>query len=239
MKSLHAKRVEVAIDLISKALRGEIDSRRELIAALEEAYTRLGIEPIRGRSKINIYEKEMCTVYVVAKYGLGLDPSEYRDFYEKFLDVELKAEKAAERLKAGEGERAAIEEMGSSDENTVFRIARLEATAVLLGFKSDDELATLLRAIEEAFPNLRQKVNGFKKFFIAFRVAQALLAGNVTNRLEKEALKHALCIKFNAVKAAPSDDFIREIAVDVLGASERLVSNALVLKQRLPNRMGG
>lgn len=239
MKALHGKRVEVCLDLISKALRGEIGSRDELIRELERAYARLNIEPIRGRSKINIYEKEMCTVYVVAKYGVGLDPNEYRDFYDKYLYVELKAEKAAERLRAGEGERAIIEEMGSADEDAVFRVARLEATAVLLGFKSDDDLAALLEAIEKAFPNLVQKINGFKKFFIAFKVAQALLSGNVTNRLEKEALKHALCIKFNAVKAAPSDEFIREIAVNVLGASERLVSNALTLKQqRLPSKVG-
>lgn len=232
MRALHAKRIDACLDLISKALRGELRSREDLVSELERIYGERGIEPIRGRTKINIYDKELCTIYAVARYGLGLDPSEYEDFYTRFLSVELKAERATRRLLVGEGEEAVAEEMGVADENSVFRIARLEATAVLLGFKSDDQLPALLARIEEAFPHLAPKVHGFKRFFIAFSVAQAIAAGEVTTRFEKEALKHALCVKLNASKAAPSDDFIREIAVDVLGASERLVLNTLSLKRR-------
>lgn len=232
MKVLHAKRIDASLDLISRALRGELRSREDLVLELEKIYVQRGIEPIRGRTKINIYDKELCTVYVIAKYGLGLDTDSYRDFYEKFLSTELRAEKAAERLLAGESEKAVAEEVGIVDENSVFRIARLEATAVLLGFKGDERLAALLARIEEIFPHLTQKIYGFKRFFIAFSVAQAIAEGKVTTRFEKEALKHALCIRFNASKAAPSDELIKDIAVNVLSASERQVFNALSLKQR-------
>jgi len=232
VKALHSERINACLDLISKALRGELRSREDLVLELERIYSQRGVEPIRGRTKINIFDKEVCTVYVVAKYGLGLDPDEYKDFYEKFLNAELRAERAAERLLAGEGERAVAEEMGVADENTVFRIARLEATAVLMGFKSEERLSTLLARLEEAFPQLTQKIQGFKRFFIAFTVAQAIAVGKVTTRFEKETLKHALCIKLNASKAAPSDDLIGDIAINVLGASERLVYNALSLKHQ-------
>lgn len=231
-RTLHAKRIEACLDLISRALRGELPSRDYLVKELGRTYEERNIEPIRGWSKINIFEKELCTVYVVAKYGLGLDPHEYNDFYSRFLNLELKAERAAERMKAGEGVEAVEEEMGSADENSVFRVLRLEATAVLLGFKDEGGLATLLTKIEEGLPHLGPKVTGFKKFYIAFRVAQAIAAGIVSTRMEKEALKHALCIKFNASKAAPSDDFIREIAVRVLNLNERAVSTALALKHQ-------
>ncbi len=230
MRRVHARRIEACIDLVSRALKGEIENREEAVKELERLYRALKIEPIRGWAKINLFDKEMCTVYVVAKYGLGLDVNEYKDLYERILGIELKAERAAERIKAGEGASAIAEELGFVDENTVFRIARLEATAVLLGFKPEDGLVLLLDRLSELFPGLNHKIASFKKFYIAFKIAQGIAEGTVRTRLEKEALKHALCIKFKAEKAAPSDDFIRELAINVLKLQERYVANAVSLK---------
>jgi hypothetical protein len=230
VRRVHARRIEACIDLVSRALKGEIENREEAVKELERLYRALKIEPIRGWAKINLFDKEMCTVYVVAKYGLGLDVNEYKDLYERILGIELKAERAAERIKAGEGASAIAEELGFVDENTVFRIARLEATAVLLGFKPEDGLVLLLDRLSELFPGLNHKIASFKKFYIAFKIAQGIAEGTVRTRLEKEALKHALCIKFKAEKAAPSDDFIRELAINVLKLQERYVANAVSLK---------
>ncbi|MEM4530913.1 MAG: DUF2192 domain-containing protein, partial [Thermofilaceae archaeon] len=65
MKALHSERINACLDLISKALRGELRSREDLVLELERIYSQRGIEPIRGRTKINIFDKEVCTVYVV------------------------------------------------------------------------------------------------------------------------------------------------------------------------------
>lgn len=231
MRALHARRIEACISLLSEILRGEVKSRKEAVKRLRETYDSSGLEPIRGWTKINIFDKEMCTAYLVAKYGLGLDPGEYGKLYEEIFYVEAGAERAAERIRAGdEPARAISEELGDANENLIFRVARLEATAVLLGFKGEEGLVELLRRLEAAFPELKRKINSFRKFYIAFRVAQEIVAGNLRNRLEKEAFKHALCIKLNAEKAAPSDEFVREIAVNVLKAKESYVNNALSLK---------
>ena len=231
MRALHGRRIEACISLLSEILRGEVRNREEAVRRLEEIYNSSGLEPIRGWTKINIFDKEMCTAYLVAKYGLGLDPGEYERLYKRYFYIETGAERAAERIRAGEDPAKVIrEELGEVNENLVFRVARLEATAALLGFKSEEGLAELLRRLEEAFPELKRKINGFRKFYIAFRVAQEIVAGNIRNRLEKEAFKHALCIKLNAEKAAPSDEFVREIAVNVLKARESYVNNALSLK---------
>jgi hypothetical protein len=101
---------------------------------------------------------------------------------------------------------------------------------VLLGFKPEDGLVLLLDRLSELFPGLNHKIASFKKFYIAFKIAQGIAEGTVRTRLEKEALKHALCIKFKAEKAAPSDDFIRELAINVLKLQERYVANAVSLK---------
>lgn len=233
MRRVHARRIEACLELVSRALKGEITTREEAVRELERLYRSRGVEPIRGWTKINIFDKEMCTVYVVAKYGLGLDAEEYRDFYEKILGLELRAERAAERIKAGEGANAVIEELGSADENMVFRIARLEATAALLGFKPEEGLAQLLNRLNELFPELSRKIAGFKKFYIAFRVAQSIAEGRVRTRLEKEALKQALCVKFKAEKAAPSDEFIREVALGVLKLDERSIADVISLPRAL------
>ena len=62
-------------------------------------------------------------------------------------------------------------------------------------------------------------------------IAEMIVIGEVRNRLEKETLKHVLCMKFKASKSAPSDSFIREIAVNVLKAKEFEVNTALKLEK--------
>ena len=58
-------------------------------------------------------------------------------------------------------------------------------------------------------------------------MAEQIAGGMIRNRIEKETLKHALCLKFNAVKSAPSDSFVREIATKVLKADEFRVNDTL------------
>lgn len=227
MKRVHRERVEACLELISQALRGEVCTREEAVGDLERIYGERGVEPIRGWTKINIFDKEMCTVYVVARYGLGLDVDEHRDLYEQLLNLELRSDRAAERLKKEDSPEAVYEEVGEESENVIFRIARLEATAALLGFKQDEDVALLLRRLSELYPKLQAKVAGFKRFYVAFKVAQSIAEGAVRSRIEKEALKHALCLKLDASRAAPSDEFIREIAVNVLKLDERAVGPVL------------
>ena len=227
MKELHLRRIEAAIDIWSRVLRGEFESREQLVEYLEKLYQVNDIEPIRGKTKINIYDKELATVYLVGKYGLGLDDSEIAGYLNLF-PVEYKAEKVIEQVLKGEPPRSVIEkEYGEVDENTVFRVLRLAMTAVLLGFMSEQEFIDLVEKFEEEFEEYRRKIQGFKRFYIAFRLAEEIAAGNIKNRIEKEAFKHALCLRLKAEKVAPPDWLVREIAIKVLGAPEYKVNDAL------------
>jgi len=231
VRNVHGKRIEACVALVSEILRGDVRDRKEALARLERLYRLNNVEPIRGKSRINIIDKEMCTVYLVARYGLGLDYEEYKELFEGIFHSEVAAERAAERILGSEDPAAVIrEELGYVDENTVFRVARLEATAVFLGFRDEDRLVRLIRRLEEAFPDLGIKINGFKRFYIAFKLAQEIASGKIRNRLEKEAYKHALCVKLNAGKAAPPDDMIRDIATNVLKVEESIANNALKLR---------
>jgi len=227
MKELHTKRIEAAIDVWSRIMKGEFTSRDQLVDYVEKLYALNGIEPIRGKTKINIYDKELATVYLVGRYGLGLDDEEFSRFADLF-PIEYKAEKVIEKVLSGEDPREAmLGEYGGVDENTVFRVLRLAMTAVLLGFMPEERFIRLLERFEESFDEYRRKIQGFKRFYIAFRLAEEVAAGRIRNRIEKEAFKHALCLRLKAEKVAPPDSLVREIAIHVLAAPEYKVNDAL------------
>lgn len=230
LQELHKRRIEASIDVWSRILKGELRTREDTVEYLKNLYDREGIEPIRGKTKINIYDKELATVFVVGRYGLGLDNEEIKGYSEIFA-IEEKAEDVIAAALEGKELRAAIvEKFGAVDENIVFRILRLAMTSVLLGFMKENEFINILFKFEDEFSEFSKKIQGFKRFYIAFRLAEEIAAGKVRNRIEKEALKHALCLRLKAEKVAPPDWLIREIATNVIGAPEFRVNDALRTK---------
>lgn len=231
MQALHKKRVEIAINIWGEILAGAFSDRRELVRYLQETYEENDLEPIRGKTKIDIYDKELATVYLVGKYGLGLE--EELDKYSDFFPIERKSDEVLGRVLRGEPPRKVVEEVfGSPDENMVFRVLRLAMTAVILDFMSEDDFVKVLLSFERDFPELEKNIQGFKRFYIAFRLAEEIAAGKVRNRIEKETLKHAMCIRLNAEKAAPPDWFVREIAVEALKIPEHKVNSVLSFSER-------
>jgi len=71
-KQLYKSRIEAATEIWSKIMRNEVTSRSQLEELVYIAYKQRGIEPFRGLSKIRIYDKEISTIYIVGKYGLGI-----------------------------------------------------------------------------------------------------------------------------------------------------------------------
>ena len=223
---VHKRRIEACTYIWSILVKNRLRARAKVVELLKRTYRQYNIEPIRGRTKINIFDKEMATLFLVGKYGLGL--KEYHEIFEEVFEKEIRSEYAIDSiLSNGNPEKVLKEIMGSTDENAVFRVIRLLFTATLLGFRDEKELILILEKFEQSFPQYRKRFLSFKKFYIAFRIAESIAAGVVRNRLEKEALKHALCIKLNAMKAAPPDNLIREIALNVLKANEIEVNDAL------------
>lgn len=229
MQMLHKKRIELALDIWSAILKGYINTRDEAVEFLRILYEREHLEPIRGKTKINIYDKEMATVYLVGKHGLGLDRE--IETYRNIVHIEIRAENVIEKILNGEDAKNALsKEFGEINENTIFRVLRLAMTAVLLEFMTEDTFIKIIDSFEKSFPEYHKKIMGFKRFYIAFKLAEEITIGKIRNRIEKEALKHALCLKLGAIKVAPPDSLIREIATGVLNAPEFKVNDALKQK---------
>jgi len=222
---IHATRIEACLEVWSYILKYNVRSREKIRRRLEETYNKYSVEPIRGRTKINIFDKEMITLYLVGKYGLGLDESEIPN---KAFSKEIKIEKTVDSILKGENvEKVIKKHFRRVDENIIFRILRFVLTKILLGWEDEDALIKVFSLFEKKFTKYEKNFKSFVRFYVALRIAEKIVKKEVQNRLEKEALKHSLCLKFNMPKNAPSDNFIREIAVNVFKGEEHEVNTVL------------
>jgi len=222
ISAIHRDRVNICTKIWSSIVKGDISSRKKARKVLATEYKKNSIEPLRGRSKIDLADKELITLYLVGKYGLGLY-EEYPLVFKKIFSKEIVFEEVLNKIleHPEKAEEILKETYGNKlNENIIFRIIRLCFTAIVLGFRSEDDLVKLVSILKKVFPELRKRFLSFIKFYVAFRIAERIVGGELRNRIEKEALKHSLCIKFGEEKCAPSDDFIRYIAKEVLKGEE-------------------
>ena len=225
---VHRKRVEVVTDLIAEALEEGWD-RERLKKEMYKRYEEHGISPLRGIAlPPDILDKELATVYVISKYGLGLD-EELRDL----LEFERKLERAAEAIleKGKDAREQVTSELGPIDSNLLSRIFRVVFTSVVLGFKDEEELIRLLHRALETFPDMENTIRKYARFYVAFRVAEAIAKGEVRGRMEKEALKQSLALRVGLPKVIPDDNYIYKIAKEVFKIPEERLRKVLKVKE--------
>ena len=225
---VYRKRVTVAVDLIGEALEEEWD-RERLKKELSKRYEEEGISPLRGLAlPIDILDKELSTLYVVSKYGLGIE-----DETSHLFEYEEKLERAAELLleKGAESREEVRKLLGGVDSNTLSRAFRVVFTAVVLGFRPEEELIRLLHRAKEAFPEEEKTVKKYSRFYIAFRVAEAIAKGEVNSKVDKEALKQSLALRLGLPKILPDDEYVYVIAKEVFGVDEEKLQRILKLKR--------
>ncbi len=218
---IYKKKIEVAEDLIAEAMEENL-SREEVKKRLVNAYKEAGISPFRGLAlPPDITDKEMATLYAIAKYGLGIE-EELGEVFE----YERKLEKAAELILKGDRE-GVIELLGKIDSNTLSRIFRVIFTSVILGFKDEKELIELLHKAKEVFPEEEQTVRKYARFYIAFRIAESIAKGEVRSKLDKEALKQSLSLRIGVPKVLPRDDYVYVIAREVFNVDDSKLAKIL------------
>ncbi len=212
-------------------------SRDRVIEILRSVYEREGVSPIRGASNPpDIYDKEVASLYVIGKHALGLDKSHPELFDEVFSD-EIKYEEAIKALLTEEpsSARHKVEALlgGVPDDNTVARMLRLKLTEAYFGFTHHDTFILLLKRFVEAFPEHKRVAAKYAKFYIAFRIADAIQKGEVRDRITKEAMKQALALQLSGLgKVLPDDSYIRKIAKEVFNIPDRILDLVLPASKR-------
>ncbi len=224
-------RIDAAMEALSTILRSGVRRREEAVKILSEVYQRHAVQPIRGKAwPPDIWDKEMATLYVLAKYAFMLN-EENPDLFSKIFAYEETLEDAARLAleKPPEEARRLILFMlgGNIDDNTVARLLRIEATKVLLGFGDEDEFIELLRRLIKILPEQEKTIRKYTRYFIAIRLAQAIAAGIVRSRISKEAYKQALAAKIGLEKTMPDDNYVEYIAATVFSVPKKRLIHIL------------
>ena len=229
-------RLEVLRDLWARILevwesRGSL-SRDEVVSMLRGAYDKAGLEPIRGKAvPEDLYDKEMASLYVVGKHGMGLD-SQYPELFDEVFHREVRYEAAARTLLGEPPERARVKVeslLGSISDNELARMLRLKMTEVYFGFADERELIDLIKAVAKAFPDRERIAVKYARFYTALMLARSISRGEVRSRIYKEAYKQAAAVKLGLHGVLPDDEYIADIARAVFGVPERVLRSALKL----------
>ncbi|MGC9072116.1 MAG: DUF2192 domain-containing protein [Acidilobus sp.] len=221
-------------ELISSWESGENVTREKAMEALKAEYLRLSISPIKGSVEpTDLYDKELTSLYIVGKYGMGLD-EQYPEIFDAVFPMESKIESSIDALLGEEPTKAkdkVLALLGEVDGNIVARLLRMALTKIYFGFAGDDLMKRLSDALSAAFPERAEDVNRFLRFYAAFRVALAIEQGEARDRVTKEAFKHAMAIQLGRGKETlPSDEYVAKIASEVLKVPTKVLRQVLSLR---------
>lgn len=233
--AIYRKKISVGLEILAKVLSENITDRATIVSILKEYYQASGVKPFMGaKVREDLYDKELTTLYVIGKYGMGLD-EDNKEVFEKIFDKELKIEKAIEILFSDmdmQQKREFIKKiMGTEiDGNEASRIFRVAFTKVILGFGKEEDFAKLLSVFQEVFHEHKKTVENYAKFYIAYRLCEKLYTGEISDKLSKEIEKQALNLRLGLGFTLPDDKYIYSIAKNVFGVPKERLLRILTIK---------
>lgn len=234
--SIYRKKISVGLEVLSKIVSENITDRGAIASILRDYYEASGVKPFMGaKVREDLYDKELTTLYVIAKYGIGLD-EDNREIFERVFNKELRIEKAIGVLTSGmppEDKRRTISDIigPTIDANEASRIFRLMFTKVILGFGKEEEFIKMLISFQQAFPELKKAVENYAKFYIAYRLAEKLYTGEISDKLSKEVEKQAWNLRLGLGFTLPDDKYIYSIARNVFGVPGEKLQKVLSIKE--------
>ncbi len=237
------KRINVLIDVWNKVIElweesGGSLSRGDVVKILKDVYEKESIKPLKGASNpLDLYDKELTSLYVVGKHGMGLE-EQYPELFDSIFSDEVKFESAINIVLKEPVERATEKVktiLGDLSDNTIARILRLKMTEVFFGFSSNESFVNLVKVFSKAFPSKSRIIENYTRFYIAFKVAEAIARGEVRDKISKEALKHALALELGLTdkRKLPDDNYISRIAVEVFNIPQKSLSTILSVTRKV------
>ena len=218
-KKIMEKRIKIATEIAERLFSKNIVDRGSVQKLLMETYREHALQPMRGKAwPEDIWDKEIATIYMVAKQLLRMDEKNPEVFHKLFHLEEILEEASSIILdKSGEEARKWVLFLlgGSINDNTLARLLRVVSTGVLLGFYEEGKLIELMKKIAEIFPEFEKTLRKYAKYFIAMRTAQAIALGIVRDRITKEAIKQALTARISLGPVTPDDKYIEYIARNI------------------------
>lgn len=230
------KRLKILVDVWGEIMSraGGSITRAEVVEILRERYKKDGVEPVRGAANpSDIYERDLIALYIVGVEGLGIAselPKHVLDIFEQ----ERRYVEAADLVLRGGGEDVRgklIEILGSQpDSSAISKIFRVELLRYYYGFKEVDDMPKIIEVLSRAFPEEERTFKRLSKFYIAVKVAEAIIRGEARDWTTKEAIKQAIAVKLGSPRALPDDSYIAKIMHTVFGVKASKYSKILRLK---------
>ena len=225
---LRRRRIRVLVDTWCELMLRGIDERSKAVNLLQEMYSSAGIEPIRGASTPpDLFDKEMISLYIIGKWGLGVDKDMPPEVFSKIFWVEQLLEKAIDAISKAESLeevcRVSEDVCKHLDDAFVARILRFAFTKMYFGFSTDEEFRKLLLKIYAILPQFSETIKRFTKFYIAYKVGEKIARGEVRTRMDMSIAKNTIALELSIPKALPSNKYIIEVAKHFFEIPEKLL----------------
>ncbi len=211
------RRISVLVNVWGSIVKDSKIDRDGVVEILRREYESAGVEPIRGSSKPpDIYDKEMISLYIIGKWGLGIDREVGKEFMGRIFSKEIAMEKVIEGIKntnSFDELCKAVEDICKSiDDGFIARVLRFVFTLYYFGFINNAELISILRKSYNIFVNNRETIQRFVKFYIAYEVGQKIASRDIKNSLDLNMNKNILALEIGIPKTLPSTSYISEVA---------------------------
>lgn len=221
VKEIYKERVKVLTDLWSKILQQDNLSRERAIDMLRESYEEKGIKPIRGFKAEDLYEKELISLYVVGKDGLGLY-EDYKSLFERILNPEITYDQALNLIL--EDKPIEAYEKLNKDKGNVAKSLRVIFVETIFSFKPEELLFKALRNLNNSnFDDLKHTAISFSRFYTAFKIAEGIAEKSIRDKMSLEAMKKVIAINIGISYPSPKQEYISLIATEVFNINQKIL----------------
>ena len=221
VKEIYKDRIKVLTDLWSKILENQNLERDEVIKLLRESYEEKSIKPIRGFKAEDLYEKELISLYVVGKDGLGLF-EEYRSLFDRLFSFEITYDEALNLIL--EDKPFEAYEKLDKDKGNVAKTLRLIFTEIIFSFKPEELLFKALRNLNNTnIDELKHTAISFSRFYTAFKIAEGIAERSIKDKISLEAMKKAIAINIGISYPLPKQEYISLIATEVFNINQKIL----------------
>jgi len=215
--------VNALADIIAEIESTAKLSRERAVEILKKSLSEVGVEPFRGiKFSDEVYEKELISLYIVAKEILRLPISIERALGEVFqaerlLDgvvIVLLGERSPEKVR-----EALAQAFGTIDEIILSKVVRYIATGFYLDVLDEKAAVRAVGNLVKALPEFKEEFKRIAKFFQAVVIGSKVVSGEVRSRVEMDVARKALAISLGLSGGAPSVEYIADVVKIVYGRS--------------------
>ena len=225
VKELYKERIKVLTDIWGKILQNSDVTREQVLQILEKSYEEKNIKPIRGFRADELYEKELISLYVVGKDGLGL-LDDYRDLFSKVFTPEMTFDNASQLII----EKKPLEayEILNKDKGNLAKTLRLIFIEGIFSFKPEEVLFDALRTLNSVnVDEIQHTAVSFARFYTAFKLAEGIAEKSIRDRLSLEAQKKAIAITIGIKYPLPKPEYVAMIAEKVFSVNPKVIKKII------------